>query len=295
VDNDRDYLELVNALSESQPLLAQDLRVAEERRRQRLSSYLGGMRLPGLEQLQAFLIAATESYKSIRSLERLAFLVERVRVDISTALEATLSGYQGVAADAMRDVMEIEGLLLDFAANPENVDEWLEADRKTLIGKYGPGAVRDRLKTAGVAPYANEGFEPIDYRAHSQALHVTPVRAELSGRGLEPYSATSSIFSDLGFIEMFEHGSRVVRAIEMLRLMRLERPWPEEPLAPHDAFDAAYERTREMQVIVIAFLQAPSLLAARLGRDPKPSEILHYVADEVREKSPRRDDGASGS
>ena len=58
----------------------------------------------------------------------MAFLVERAEADFQTAIEATLSGYQGVAADAMRDVMEIECLLLDFAVNGGGADEWLNAD-----------------------------------------------------------------------------------------------------------------------------------------------------------------------
>jgi hypothetical protein len=78
------------------------------------------MRLKGLEQLYTYLDAAIESYSLIPKLAVLAFLVRRVRADFETALEATLSGYQGVASDAMRDVMEIEGLLLDFAAHPTN-------------------------------------------------------------------------------------------------------------------------------------------------------------------------------
>lgn len=100
----------------------------------------------------------------------LALLVSRVRADFETALEATLSGYQGVAAEAMRDVMEIEGLLLDFSTHPGNAEEWLKADRRMLIGRYGPAAVRDRLKAADVAPYSNDGFEPVDYQAHSAAI-----------------------------------------------------------------------------------------------------------------------------
>ncbi len=60
-------------------------------------------------------------------LSRLAFLVTRSAADFETATEATLSGYLSVAVDAMRDVMEIENLLLDFAVSPAHIDEWLAA------------------------------------------------------------------------------------------------------------------------------------------------------------------------
>ncbi len=244
------------------------------------------MRFKGLEQLYTYLDAAIESYSSIPKLADLAFLVRRVRADFETALEATLSGYQGVASDAMRDVMEIEGLLLDFAAHPANAKEWLRADRKMLVGKYGPGAVRDRLKAAGIAPYANEGFEPIDYWGHSQALHVTPHRMGLSERGPEA-DDMFPLFADLGFIEMFEHGHRILWAIEMLRVIGLGLPEEYTPLTPRDAFDAAYERTHEMQVIVIAFIEGPQVLLERLNREPTASEILNYVRDELKRLSPR--------
>lgn len=120
------------------------------------------MRLRGLEQLHVYLDAAAESYASLPAIADLAFLLNRVRADFQTALEATLSGYQGVATDAMRDAMEIAGLLLDFAATPANAQEWLKADRRLRMQKYGPAHVRDRLKDAGISPYSDEGFEPVD-------------------------------------------------------------------------------------------------------------------------------------
>jgi hypothetical protein len=244
------------------------------------------MRFKGLEQLYTYLDAAIESYSSIPKLADLAFLVRRVRADFETALEATLSGYQGVASDAMRDVMEIEGLLLDFAAHAGNAEEWLRADRKMLVGKYSPGAVRARLKAAGIEPYANAGFEPIDYRGHSQALHVTPYRMGLSERGPEP-DGMFPWFTDLGFIEMFEHGNRILLAIEMLRVIGLGVPDDYTPLTPRDAFDAAYERTREMQVVLIALIEGPKLLLKRLNRKPTASEIWTYVRDELGRLGPR--------
>ena len=92
-----------------------------------------------MEQLFTYLDAAAKAYEDIPALARVAFLVERVKADYQTALEATLSGYQGVAADAMRDVMEIECLLLDFAANEGSANEWLDADEALLRTKYRPG------------------------------------------------------------------------------------------------------------------------------------------------------------
>lgn len=103
--------ESLTLLKETRPRVARALMTAQERRTQRLASYLGGARLQGLEQHHEYLDAAEKAYSDSPKLVKLAFLVRRVRADYETALEATLSGYQGVAADAMRDVMEIEALL----------------------------------------------------------------------------------------------------------------------------------------------------------------------------------------
>jgi hypothetical protein len=99
------------------------------------------------------------------------------------------------------------------------------------------------------------------------------------------------MFADLGFIEMLEHGHRIMRAIDATRGIALEVP-PEdyEPLTPRDDFDAAYERTREMQVVLIAFMEGPRVLRDSLGHEPTSAGLLDYVADEVEAKSPRTDD-----
>ena len=102
------YQKSLAVLEESKPRIAQALRKANDRRTERLAGLIDGMRLRGLEQLNVYLDAAIESYASLPAIADLAFLLNRVRADFQTALEATLSGYQGVATDAMRDVMEIE-------------------------------------------------------------------------------------------------------------------------------------------------------------------------------------------
>jgi hypothetical protein len=284
-DAQRTYPQLLAVLGESKPRVAQALRQADARRTERLAGYLGGMRLRGLEQLHTYLDAAAESYASLPKIADLAFLINRVRADFETALEATFSGYQGVASDAMRDVMEIEGLLLDFAATPGNAQEWLSSDRRLRMQKYGPAQVRERLKGAGVKPYSDEGFEPLDYRAHSEALHVVPLRSSLSGRGPEPAEEPLPFLADLGFIEMFEHGDRILTAIELLRVVALEDPKDYQPLTPRDDFNDAYARTNQMQVMMIALITGPQVLHATLGREPTTAELLQYLHDEVEAKS----------
>lgn len=279
------YQHSLASLVESKPRIAQALRQAADRRTERLTGLIDGMRLRGLEQLYAFLEAASKSYASLPRIAELTFLLDRVRGDFQTALEATLSGYQGVAADAMRDVMEIEGLLLDFAATPRNIPEWLQSDRPLRMQKYSPAHVRNRLKDAGISPYSDEGFEPVDYRAHSEALHVTPSQLPTSSRGPEPLEDSLGLWADAGFMEMFEHGDRIWKAIELLRVVALGAPSDYQPLTPRDDFNNAHARTHQMQVMMIALITGPAALAAALGREPKTSELLKYVHDELEAKS----------
>jgi hypothetical protein len=279
------YQKSLAVLEESKPRIAQALRKANDRRTERLAGLIDGMRLRGLEQLYVYLDAAIESYASLPAIADLVFLLNRVRADFQTALEATLSGYQGVATDAMRDVMEIEGLLLDFATTPANAQEWLKADRRLRMQKYGPVHVRDRLKDAGISPYSDEGFEPVDYRSHSEALHVTPLQSPLSGRGPEPAEDPLVLNADVGFMEMFEHGSRIMKAIDLLRFVALGAPDNFQPLAARDHFDDAHARTHQMQVMIVALTSGPAALASTLGREPTTAELLRYVGDEVAAKS----------
>jgi hypothetical protein len=80
----------------------------------------------------------------------LKFLIDRTIADFETALEATLSGYWAVTFDAMRDVLEIQFLPMDFALTFAHITEWLDADDRTLKNKFEPASVRQRLKVAGV-------------------------------------------------------------------------------------------------------------------------------------------------
>lgn len=273
------------ALAEKHPQIASALRVAEQRRGDRLAMYLDGARLQGLEQLYTYLGAAVEAYANSSTLAPLRFLLDRVRADYVTALEATLSGYQGVAADAMRDVMEVECLLLDFAAHPTNAQEWLQSDEALRRRKYTPVKVRERLQSAGVSPFADDDFEPVDYKSHSESLHVNPGQARLSTRGPDPDEDPIPFYNDLGFIEMFEHGHRVLVAIELLRFITLGSPADFAPLMERDTFDDAYARTHQMQVMMTAMVMGPQVLRERFGREPTLAEQLTYVKHEVTQKS----------
>lgn len=261
------YGELLESVSDLYPRLAVALRSADEQRVERLRSYLDDVvRLKGLEQLFEYLDVASKAYLADPTLAPLTFMINRTVADFETAIEASLSGYMGVAFDAMRDVMEIEALLLDFAVDQARIEEWLHADRKTRMKLYGPNKVRERLKDAGVAPFANDDFEPIDYRGHSEALHVTPPTLSLSPRGRDN-DGRFTIFNQVGFSEMFEHAHRVANAIENLR-WKVGGEVDQPPLAPREDFNAGFKMAKESEIIVKGFMR---VIAGRgLGNDNAP-------------------------
>lgn len=267
------------------PRLARALVIADELRERRLASYRGGSRFSGLETLLLTLDAMKEGFEGSKKLGPVAFLVGRSIADFETALEAILSGYQAVAMDAMRDVMEIEYLLLDFFKHPEHIDEWLHAERRDRLKQFSPGALRQRLIAAGVEPFAEEGWEPTDYWAHSEALHATPHESPIGAKGLE--RDPDSMFADAGFMEIFEHGRRLLIALVEL-LDANEVAASEYDVPPQEPFHDARARTGEMQVMMIGFLEAPRKLQTELGRPPTEGEVLEHVRDLVATQSPRR-------
>lgn len=250
---DSSYETELAELARSLPRLAAALQRAEQQRARRTASLISGARFKGLDELPRHLDELLQAFIADPMLSRIAFLIHRSRADLETATEATLSGYVAVAVDAMRDVMEIENLLLDFAVNPDHIDEWLTADRNTLLGKFGPARVRDRLHAAGEGRYAATA-ESVDYRAHSAALHVNPHRDLVAARG---FATEQGWAGDAGFWEIFEHTRRLRRAIQ--RLAGVLTPGSAvDQIASQELTDVqdAWRRTQEMQTVYLALLEA---------------------------------------
>jgi hypothetical protein len=98
------YSDLLAANEVGLPLTTAYLRLAELHRLDRLRLYKDGMRLAAFEQLLRILHNVDEALHAKPDLLSVRYLVLRVRDDFVSALEATLSGYHGNVADAMRDV-----------------------------------------------------------------------------------------------------------------------------------------------------------------------------------------------
>ncbi|MGH3628540.1 MAG: hypothetical protein ACRDRL_14045 [Sciscionella sp.] len=234
------------------PRLAAALQQAEQHRAERVAALVGGARFKGLDELLRHLDELFQAFSADPILCRIDFLIDRSRADVETAAEAILSGYVAVATDAMRDVMEIETLLLDFAVNPAHIDEWLTADRRTLLRKFGAARVRNRLHAAGEGRYAATSESP-NYGAHSEAMHVNPRQRHARGFSTKHYLW----HGDEGFWDLFEHTGPLIHAIRRLTGV----------LAPGSAADQlvsqnlsdveeAWQRTQDMKVIHLALLEA---------------------------------------
>lgn len=188
---------------------------SHQRRSDALERLEGTERFRGIDGLLVWLDSLTSALRADDKLERIAFLGERAVADFEAALEATLIGYGGVAFDAMRDVLEIDFQLRDFAVDPQLIAVWLDADDTTLRGHFQPVHVRKRLQMAGAVTLGNNAMS-WDYKAHSQLLHLRPNNEPLNflpGRG----RCQNTVFErDLGLWEIIQHGRSLRGAFQSL-------------------------------------------------------------------------------
>lgn len=191
------YTSLIRELAEDAPQVALVLSAAEARRRANLTRLGDGIRFIGLNELFVRLGNVAKAFAEIPELAKLVFMINRAQGDYATALEASLSGYYGVASD----VMEIQHLLMDFAVNPGHAEEWLAVDGKARMKRFGPAPVRKRLQAAGIVHFGDNAVSQ-DYKVHSMTLHVSPAHLATSAGGIVP---EGSFLNEAGFWEMFEH------------------------------------------------------------------------------------------
>lgn len=250
------YGSLLNQLAEAHPRIVSPLQRAQQHRERELGHLVTGARLAGLEELLRHLDDVSAAWGRSLSLTRLRHLVDRAITDFESALEATLSGQRGLVADLMRDVSEIELLLLDFTLDLDRIDQWLSADRRERLRQFAPARIRERLKEEG-----GERYDPhrADYAAHSEALHVTPLSHPFASRGIA--SDQDSLLADLGFWEMFEHARRLLVAIDALH-DRVGEDFGDHVrrLESLMAVELAWERTQEMQALFLALVEASQAL-----------------------------------
>ncbi len=237
-------------------------------RERQISAYAAGARVAGLDQLLGYLEVAERAFSDGPPLMAgTADLIARGRSDFVIALDATLGGLMSVASDAMRDVLEIEMLLLDFALDPDRLDLWLSDTRRK---EFKPVVVRKRLRDAAVEEVTSSVFG-VDYAAHSSALHVNPKPLPFAGKA----AVDDGFELDAGFWEMLEDGRRLLTAIEAVHVSATEDA-EADALAPLDQFWDAHTRVMEMQDMVFGLMMLPGV-KAELGRTPTADELRAHV------------------
>lgn len=244
---DLSYGTVLKDLQSQCPRLAQRLFDADKTRTERTALMREGVRFAGLDELLLKLDEMQSAWASDPQLANIAFLITRATAAFETAVEAGLSGFPAVAADAMRDVMEIELLLLDFYLEPSQIDAWLNLPPARRRREFSPARVRGRVMRSGLAAVASTTDINSDYSMHSEMLHVNPRPSPLPfmRRG---YLADNDILSrDASFIEIFEHARRVGNAA-LLLAARLSPESVAEAVSrdPLPKFALAHSRTQDI-------------------------------------------------
>ncbi len=210
-DADQNYQGTLDKLAAKCPVLARPLTHADKIRAERLSWFLNNTnRLEGLEEFSQFLDAATNWFREFPELKAIAFLLARAGADFVTAIEATISGFHAVALDSMRDVMEIELLLAEFAHDPPQMEKWLTDSQRVRRNTFSHGELRKR-KAARLGIESSELSDAVDYRGHSTILHVNPIVHPFGSRGLSPEAI--DVGADACFWDIYQHARNLFKVI----------------------------------------------------------------------------------
>jgi hypothetical protein len=262
------FSRLAEEVATSHPRLGSHLLRAEQNRGSELRLYYKDhpldpqfevSYLDGLEALFKYLDEVHQLFRRHDELQPIAFLIERATGNFIVATDAALSRFNSVVFDAMRDTMEIQLLLRDFAYTPAHISEWIRADEHRRYARFSPKQLRRRH--AQRASATSQG-ESVDYKLHSILLHVSPLQplGGLAAHGI--VTTDEAPGSELCFWEIFEHARRLAQAIT--DLAKAVSPPLEllDPKGKHPNLVAAWDRSQAM----LAGYQY--LMGRERGRDP---------------------------
>lgn len=247
------YEEQIAGLSARCPELGRVLRAHAAARSRLLSAYSHGARLRGLEQLLCRLAEIEAAMRERAVAPQVCDLIGRARGAFGVAIEATFSGLCQVSNNAMREVMEIECLLWDFAIRPAGMAEWSTATRRELKRRWQPRHLRDRYQRWAREHGRDVPVSDADYDAHSAALHVGPHRLPLhesDGLGHDQHAWAI----DGCFWEMFYHAKGLLTGIVALAHAATpeDRAWADSTNMCD--FEEACRRTSGMRQAVISIM-----------------------------------------
>lgn len=283
---DTNYKDLIAETNKVLPRVGTVLAAANAAREWNLRGYANGARLRGLEQLYEYLEKSHHLLTGSNWARDFAFLIARARTDFDVALESTLSGYVSGAFEAMRDVLEIELLLRDFTAFPDNAHEWLTASERDRSKRFRPAELRKRQKQIG---HRWSESDESDYRGHSVGLHVTPSNTPFSTKT----SGAQLLFGvDMAFWDIFDHARRIVLVLDMMFSERGIGPKPiDDPNRDLLAIKEGWARTLHIQRIFMTLLENPPTETD--AEALKAINYLPFVFDSLddEENHPQQDKG----
>jgi hypothetical protein len=144
---------------------------ADRHRPRRWQQFIDPIDLKAIDSLLKYLISVSRSLTEASGTRDLAFLSDRIADDVRISLEGLMSGHLQVASDAMRDIMETELLIRDFALDPSQIEKWRNASEDVLRKSFRPVHLRQR-QAAALGVDIKDVPGATDYSAHSELLHV---------------------------------------------------------------------------------------------------------------------------
>lgn len=205
------YDALLKENAKAYPLVIDSLRRSDRHRLRCWQQFIDPTDLQAIELLLDFLISASNLLKKNEGTSALIFIPERIADDVRVSLDGLLSGYLQIPSDAMRDIMETEFLIRDFALDPEQINVWRNADENVLRRKFRPVHLRQRQASALGVPIT-EVHGATDYGTHSRLLHVGPPL--LFSRSPQLGHEAVHVLDSLN--EIVGHGISIVEALAAL-------------------------------------------------------------------------------
>jgi hypothetical protein len=175
-------------------------------REQRRSAHLFHL-LTQLGPLVAGLAQVEEALRWIAAADPQAGVVGEL---LGTAGDHVVSGTESLLAepgvrtmDQSRVLMEIEFLLLDFAASPRRIELWQSLEDAERETEFGFDMLRRRHQARTGIPSDRLLFDAEEYRIHSRGVHPRPGQDGV----LAPPDVVTGLFLDTG--DLLHHAFRV--------------------------------------------------------------------------------------
>jgi hypothetical protein len=267
-DSSSRYHAALKALADSYPLATEALMRADRHRLRRLQQFVDPVDLEAVNSLFGYLISVSRSLGETRENHDLIFLPDRVMGDVRIALEGLMSGYLQTVSDAMRDIIETELLIRDFALDATQINKWRNTSKDMLWKNFQPSLLRKR-QAAALGVNARDVPGATDYSAHSELLHVGKTR--LFPRTPESGAMAGHRVTDVlnSLADIMHHASSAVRALDLfLDAIGCRGPDSGESLAALSSASGDLSRARS------AVEAIERIAADRLSQDGNLTTVL---------------------